>query len=97
VVRCPYAGNAAARCCRLVNTFVIEVLIHFGRTIRQDRKVNLSRNKTTIGLRGVRSYVYPENSKLMGAKPGGKFKWRVTQRVKNVSAREFQTALRGCI
>ena len=34
-----------AKCGGLVNTAVLEVLIHFGRAIRQGRKVNLSRKK----------------------------------------------------
>ena len=38
VMRCPYAGIAAASCRRLVNTVVIKVLIHFGGAIRQGRK-----------------------------------------------------------
>ena len=38
MMRCPYAGIAAASCRRLVNTVVIKVLIHFGGAIRQGRK-----------------------------------------------------------
>ena len=79
MLRCPYAGNAASRCRGPVITAGFDVLIHFGRAIRQGRKVDPARSrKWTIGIKAVRRYVYTENSKLMGAIPGGKFKWRVT-------------------
>jgi hypothetical protein len=42
---CPYAGNAASRCRGSVITAGLEVLIHFGRAIRQRRKVDLSLKK----------------------------------------------------
>lgn len=38
VMRCPYAGIAAARCRRLANTVAIKVFIYFGGAIRQGRK-----------------------------------------------------------
>jgi hypothetical protein len=41
-LRCPYAGNAASRCRGPVVTAGLEVSIHFGRVIRQGRKVDLS-------------------------------------------------------
>jgi acyl-CoA hydrolase len=45
-LRCPYAGNAASRCRGPVITAGLEgVLIHFGRAIRQGRKVDLSLKK----------------------------------------------------
>jgi hypothetical protein len=78
VLRCPYAGNAASRCRGPVSTAGLDVLIHFGRAIRQGRRVDLSLRKWVIGTKNVQRYVYTENSKLMGAIPRGKFKWRVT-------------------
>ena len=45
MLRCPYAGNAASRCRRPVITAGLDVFIHFGRAIRQGRKVDLSLKK----------------------------------------------------
>jgi len=45
VLRCPYAGNAASRCRGPVITAGFDALIHFGRAIRQGRKVDLSLKK----------------------------------------------------
>jgi len=44
-LRCPYAGNAASKCRGPAFTVGLEVLIHFGRAIRQGRKVDLSHKK----------------------------------------------------
>jgi hypothetical protein len=97
VARCPYAGNAAARCRGLVNTAVIDVLIHFGRAIRQGRKVNLSRKKTDDRDQGVYGVSSIQRTASSWLQSWGKPKWRVAQRVNNASDREFQKAFRDCI
>lgn len=65
-MRCPYAGITAG-CRRHVNAAAIKVFIHFGGAIRQGRKRISRGRKWTIGLRRVGSYLYPENSRRVGA------------------------------